>query len=93
MSDNNIGQTFYHDLAPKEVYKNFLLKYPVFKYIRFLFIGFFGFFFKMFIRMNRAMKEPDTGKINWKYTIILWSSIIFVLILIGIGLWLTMINL
>ena len=89
MSDNNLGQTFYKDLMPKEVYKNFLVMYPVFKYVRYIFMGLFGFVFKMVIRINRAMRDPDTGLINWRYTTVLWSSIAFVLALIGIGLWLT----
>lgn len=90
MTDNNLGQTFYHDLKPKEVYKNFRIKYPFFNWARWFMLGFFGFFFKMVIRVNRAMKDPETGKINWKYTTIFWSTVAFILALIGLGIWMVL---
>ena len=90
MTDNNLGKTFYNDLSAKEVYKNFLIKYPAFGYIRWFLLGFFGLIFKMVVRINRAMRDPVTGEINWKYTAYLWSAIAFVLALIGIGIWMAL---
>ena len=80
-----LGNTYYNDLTPTEVYKNFLVKYPVFSYMRWFFMGFFGLIFKMSVRVNRGMRDPETGKVNPLFTYVLWFSIAIVIGLIVFG--------
>lgn len=90
MIDNevNLEKTFYNDLTPKDVYKNFIIKYNNLSKIRFIFVGLFGFFFKMIVRLNRAIKDPVTGKILYKNLFLLIFIFIFIFsMIIGISFW------
>ena len=89
MNDNSLGKTWYNDLSVGEMYKNFLVKYPVFKIVRILLLGFFGFFYKMVHRINRTIRDPETKQLNMKYTIILFASIAIVIFAIVGGIALT----
>lgn len=85
MGNNDLGKTWYGDLSVKEVYKNFLIKYPAFGIIRWFMLGLFGFTFKMIVRINRAIRDPETAEIKWGYTIMLVTSILIVIALLVFG--------
>lgn len=76
---DNLGKTFYNDISVKDVWNNFKIKNKSWIWVRFIFLGLFGLFFKMIVRANRAQREPDTGKIIPKYAIMIWSTVILIL--------------